>query len=265
MAELVHAAAVPFNPSPRRPSLLTRACRTATAIAMRAYLRGYHRFEVMGREHLPTSRSYVLVANHASHLDALCLLSALPLECIHGAYPIAARDYFFRSAASSALAATLINALPFDRAGSARHGMSLCRDLLREDGNVLIVFPEGTRSTSGRVGPFRRGVGALVAGTDVSVVPCYLEGTHEAMPKGSVVPRPHDVRLVIGRPRTYAHLEPSKASARMIGEDLRSAVLALAPRSGSPNSTTDDLVMSCEGRNAAIPLAAPARPRDKAA
>jgi 1-acyl-sn-glycerol-3-phosphate acyltransferase len=159
------------------------------------------------------------------------LLSAVPFRRIHRAYPAAARDYFFRSPASTALAATLINALPFDRAGNVRHSMAACRELLRRDGNVLIVFPEGTRSTTGAIGPFRRGVGDLVAGTDTPVVPCYVEGTWRALPKGSWLPRPRRVRLVIGTPQTFTDVEPCKISARAIGEDLRHAVVALASAS----------------------------------
>jgi hypothetical protein len=60
-------------------------------------------------------------------------------------------------------------------------------------------------------------------------VPCYVEGTGRAFPKGAWLPRPRRVRLVIGKPRAYAEVEPCKASARAIGEDLRRAVLALAP------------------------------------
>jgi 1-acyl-sn-glycerol-3-phosphate acyltransferase len=217
---------------PREPDILCYAARAAFAAATRLFLRGYHRFEIVGRENLPTDgRSYVLVANHASHLDGLCLLSAVPFRRIHRAYPAAARDYFFRSPASTALAATLINALPFDRAGNVRHSMAACRELLRRDGNVLIVFPEGTRSTTGAIGPFRRGVGDLVAGTDTPVVPCYVEGTWRALPKGSWLPRPRRVRLVIGTPQTFTDVEPCKISARAIGEDLRHAVVALASAS----------------------------------
>ncbi|HEV2295765.1 MAG TPA: lysophospholipid acyltransferase family protein [Tepidisphaeraceae bacterium] len=217
---------------PRESGLLGYASRFAAAVAMRAALRALHRFAIDGRENLPADgRSYILVANHSSHLDGLCLLSAVPLRRIHRAYPAAARDYFFRSRATTALAATLINAVPFDRGGSVRHSMGICRELLRRDGNVLIIFPEGTRSTDGMVGPFHRGVGDLVAGTDVPVVPCYLDGAGCAWPKGSTFPRPTRVRLVIGSPRTYPDAKPGKASARAIGQDLRRAVLALAPPS----------------------------------
>ena len=218
---------------PREPDILVSAFRATAAIAIRAALRVYCRFDIVGRENLPLDgSSFVMVANHASHIDAPCLLSALPLARLNHAYPAAAKDYFFRSPSTTALAATLINALPFDRAGGVRHSMAVCRELLRRDGNVLIVFPEGTRSTNGTVGPFRRGVGDLVAGTNVPVVPCYLDGAGAAWPKGAVVPRPRRVRLVIGSPRTYNDYEPCKTSARAIGEDLRRAVLALAPTAG---------------------------------
>ena len=215
---------------PREPDILIAGFRTVSAIGIRAALRVYCRFDIVGRENLPADgASFVMVANHASHIDAPCLLSALPLSRLNRAFPAAAKDYFFRSPATTALAATVINALPFERrAGSVRQSMAVCRELLRRDGNVLIVFPEGTRSTTGRVGPFRRGVGDLVAGTNVPVVPCYLDGAGAAWPKGAVLPRPHRVRLVIGTPRTYNDVEPCKQSARAIGEDLRRAVLALA-------------------------------------
>ena len=69
-----------------------------------------------------------------------------------------------------------MNALPFSRKGHVRQTLAACRNLLAEDGNILILFPEGTRSTDGRIGTFKGGVGELVAGTPVPVVPCYLEG-----------------------------------------------------------------------------------------
>jgi len=223
---------------PREPDILVAGFRTVSAVAIRSALRIYCRFDIVGRENLPSDGpSFLMVANHASHIDAPCLLSALPLSRLNHAYPAAAKDYFFRSPATTALAATVINALPFDRrAGSVRQSMAVCRELLRRDGNVLIVFPEGTRSTTGRVGPFRRGVGDLVAGTNVPVVPCYLDGAGAAWPKGAVLPRPRRVRLVIGTPRTYNDVEPCKTWARAIGEDLRRAVLALAPASVPPDS-----------------------------
>src|SRR5688500_14885145 len=70
---------------PREPDMLVYGMRSAASLMIRAWLRTYHRLEIIGREHLPAESSFVMVANHASHLDALCLLSALPLKKLHRA------------------------------------------------------------------------------------------------------------------------------------------------------------------------------------
>src|ERR1700742_1394252 len=79
------------------PRRLTRGIRWASAISTRAWLKLYHRIEITGRENLPPDGSFVMVANHASHLDVLCLLAALPLERIPSCYPLAAEDYFCKN------------------------------------------------------------------------------------------------------------------------------------------------------------------------
>ena len=86
-------------------------------------------------------------------------------------FPAAARDYFFVSAPRIFLAAVVINALPFERKLTPRQSLKLCEGLLHNSGNVLILFPEGTRSTTGELGEFKPGVGHLLAGRDVPVVP----------------------------------------------------------------------------------------------
>jgi 1-acyl-sn-glycerol-3-phosphate acyltransferase len=199
-------------------------------VAIRAALRVYNRFDIVGREHLPCDGSFVLVANHASHLDAVALLSALPLRSLHRAYPLAARDYFCANSLRLGLTAIIANVMLFDRDATGLQGLKLCQQMLDERANVLVMFPEGTRSIDGRVGMFRRGVGLLLAGTPCPVVPCYLDGTFRAWPKGALIPRPVRVRLVIGEPRTYEQVERTDAGALHICADLRGAVLALASR-----------------------------------
>jgi len=212
---------------PREPDPLVYAARVVSAVAIRAALRTYLRFDIVGREHLPRNESFVLVANHASHLDAVALLSALSLRSLHRAYPLAARDYFCANDARLALTAIIANVMLFDRDGL--EGLKLCKRLLEEPGNVLVMFPEGTRSIDGRVDLFRRGVGLLLAGTVHPVVPCYLDGTFSAWPKGTLIPRPARVRLVIGEARSYEGVEQNDTGVLHICADLRRAVLALAP------------------------------------
>lgn len=209
---------------PREPDMLVYGMRSLAALALRAWLLAYHRLEIHGREHLPKEKSFVLVANHASHLDTLCLLAALPLRKLHRAFPAAAADYFFESVPRIWVAAVVVNALPFGRQVQVRQSLAMCQHLLENQGNVLIIFPEGTRSTTGSIGKFKPGIGALVTGLDIPVLPCYLAGGFKAWPKGKILPRPVKMRLMIGEPRSFAAVTPGKEAANAIARELEDAV-----------------------------------------
>lgn len=214
---------------PRYPDMTVYALRSILQIALRAFLHTYNRFDVRGRENLPAKGSFVEVCNHASHLDALCLLSSLPLRRVHRAFPAAAADYFFSSLPRSFLSVLFVNGLPFDRQSKGAESLEVCRQLLARPGNILVLFPEGTRSTSGAIGRFRSGVGRLVAGTPTPVVPCHLSGSHEALPKGALWPRPRSLHLSIGRPRTFPDVSPQDhAAVASICAQLRGDIVALA-------------------------------------
>lgn len=225
----------PVRPFPSTPSRLWNFLRIPIALVVRAYLRLYHRFTIVGLHHLPADGSFVLVANHASHLDTLCLQAALPLARLSRTHPAAAADYFFTSFARRLAAVVVANALPFHRKAQLRQGLALCRRLLASNGNILILYPEGTRSTDGCIGPFRPGVGSLLADTRVPVIPCHIEGAAGGLAKGRWFPRPRAIRLVIGRPRTYPLVPAGKAGARFVCRDLERAVRDLGrPRDAIP-------------------------------
>ncbi|MHC4331290.1 MAG: lysophospholipid acyltransferase family protein [Planctomycetota bacterium] len=212
---------------PRQPNMLMYAIRSIVALLLRGWMRVFHRMHIEGRENLPESGSFVLVCNHTSHLDTLCILCSVQLKRIHRTFPAAAADYFFSSLPRSAVSAILINALPFDRKVKGAESLTVCSQLLDNEGNILVIFPEGTRTTTGDMGRFRSGIGRLVVGTDLAVVPCHLGGGMKAWPKGKAFPRPHRLRLRIGTPRTYAHLAKISESVREICRDLQESVAEL--------------------------------------
>ncbi|WP_428939888.1 lysophospholipid acyltransferase family protein [Fontivita pretiosa] len=226
---------------PRNPPAIARAIRVLWELLCRAWLRVYHRLSIVGRHNLPASGPFVIVANHASHLDALALLAALPLRRVHQAYPAAAEDYFFRSPLRAAFCALCLNAVPFPRCQHVHRGIAACRRILRAGDNVLILFPEGTRSADGSIGPFHRGVGDLVAARNIPVVPCHIEGAFEAMPRASRFPRPRKLTLRIGSPLSFAGLSPCKSDAIRIAHDLRAAVVNLnrCNHDHNPDTTRD--------------------------
>jgi 1-acyl-sn-glycerol-3-phosphate acyltransferase len=212
---------------PREPDITVYGLRSLAALVLRAWLRIYHRLEIIGRENLPAQGSCVMVANHTSHLDTLCLLAAMPLRKLHRTFPAAAQDYFFVNVPRLAIAAVVINALPFGRQKHIRHSLEMCHELLANPGNVLILFPEGTRTATGQMGEFKAGVGLLVAGTELPVVPCHLSGGFEAWPRGKWIPRPRKLVLRIGAPQNFSSLTPGKEAAEQICSDLQKAVVEL--------------------------------------
>ena len=213
--------------------MLVYGLRSIVALIIRGLLRIYNRFEIIGHENLRTNRSLVIVANHCSHLDTLCLLAALPLRRLHRAFPAAASDYFFQSVPRLWIAAVIVNALPFARQMRVRQSLSLCEQLLTSRGTILIIFPEGTRSTTGELREFKSGIGALVAGRDVTVVPCFIQGSFRAWPKGRRLPRPRKLRLIVGAPLNYRVRSRDKMEICAIAAELREAVDELRQRNGS--------------------------------
>jgi 1-acyl-sn-glycerol-3-phosphate acyltransferase len=218
---------------PREPDMLVYGVRALVALVIRGWLRIYHRLEIIGHENLRANHSLVIVANHSSHLDTLCLLAALPLRKLHRAFPAAAADYFFQSAPRTLVAAVVTNALPFARRVRIRQSLSICSKLLNDPENILIIFPEGTRSQTGQIQEFKSGIGALVAGRDVTVLPCYLQGAFRAWPKGRRLPHPKKVRLIVGAPRNYSSHTANKIDVCTIAAELHRAVKELGESNGS--------------------------------
>ncbi|MGB8167598.1 MAG: lysophospholipid acyltransferase family protein [Chthoniobacteraceae bacterium] len=194
---------------------------------VRVYLLGYHRLRVSGVENVPKAAPFLMIANHTSHLDAVTLASALPWRLRRSAFTIAAGDVFFETPVASIFSAMMLNALPMWRKRCGSHAMQELRDRLIGEPAIFILFPEGTRSRDGQMGRFKPGIGMIVAGAEVPVVPCYLEGAHRAFAPGSSLPRPVPLALRIGEARTFATVPNERAGWQQIAAELEVAVAAL--------------------------------------
>jgi 1-acyl-sn-glycerol-3-phosphate acyltransferase len=212
---------------PRSPDMAAWGLRSFAALVIRTYLRVFHRLRVEGREHLPRRESFAFVANHASHLDALCLMAALPSSRVHRVFPAAAADYWYQTPIGTVVAGGMLNALALERRGNPRRTLEGCRKVLAEPGNVLILFPEGRRSPDGRLLPFKSGIGYLLAGTDYLVVPAYIFGTERALPRGRLFPVPYPIRVKIGPPRRFAHLPADRTGYDLVAQELATAIREL--------------------------------------
>ena len=147
----------------------------------------YTRRRVAGHEHLDNvAGPVVFVANHNSHMDTPVILRALPGQWRRKTAVAAATDYFYDKRPKALSASLAFGTVPLDRNSGAGMGpgQTAHLDRLIRDGGSLLVFPEGTRSRDGRVGRLRTGAALLAAEHHLPIVPIYVSGTGEAMPRG---------------------------------------------------------------------------------
>src|SRR5437016_2922632 len=180
--------------------------QTACFSLLRIYFAIAHRLSIAGCEKLPEHGPFVLAANHCSHLDALVLGAALRPRHRERAFPIAAGDVFFQTVAVSVFSAIVLNALPMWRKNCGPHALAELRRKLQEEKAIFIIFPEGGRTRTGPMMPFKHGLGMLVAETNVPVVPCSLIGPFDALPAERNFPRPGAIKLAIGNPLQFGSI-----------------------------------------------------------
>jgi len=171
---------------------------------MRGYFAVWHRLAVSGAQNFPVHPPFVCVSNHASHLDAPAVACALPGRWCDRVFPIAAGDTFFSKRTTATFSAFVMNALPLWRRNCGSHSIQLLREKLMNEASIYILFPEGTRSRTGTMAAFKPGLGMLVAGTNVPVVPCRIEGSFQAFPPAHRLPRPGRIRISVGCPISFA-------------------------------------------------------------
>ncbi|WP_456394177.1 lysophospholipid acyltransferase family protein [Nitratifractor sp.] len=138
---------------------------------------------------LPTRGPAILVANHNSHLDALALLSLFPLKTLPRVRPVAARDYFCSTPLRRFISRYLLGILPIDRRPRSHHDRPLDPLLHALDrGEILLIFPEGSRGDPGELRPFKSGFAHLAKKRpDVPVIPVRLRGTDRALPRNEAL------------------------------------------------------------------------------
>lgn len=198
----------PAQPGDQPRPLSQRVVAATFEGFVRAALRTHVKITVIGREHIP-SGGFVIVSNHTSHLDSVVLMQVCGgrFDRFHLA---AASDYFFGTGPVSAgPSQTAVNAPKSSKFGAllrtALHLEPMPRRRLdgetaeRDEairlafanlvetcrrGDVVVYFPEGSRSPDGTIRRFRNGIDELGAQLEGPIVPVHIEGAYELWPKG---------------------------------------------------------------------------------
>jgi 1-acyl-sn-glycerol-3-phosphate acyltransferase len=165
--------------------------------SLRAVLRGiarlYWRVEVRGAEHVPAQGPVILCPVHRSFMDFLVAAQVTRRKL----YYMAKDDLWHNERFGRFLDS--VGAFPVDRTGADRQAMARSQAVL-ERGDVLVLFPEGTRRAGPVIEQLHEGAAFLAIRTGAPIVPIGIGGTAEAMPKGSKFVRPVKVHVVVGRP-----------------------------------------------------------------
>lgn len=225
----------------REPGFLSWTAHRVSLRLLRWWLRCYNRLEVTGSEHLPTNTPFIVVGNHSSHIDALVIAAILPDKVVSETFPIAAGDVFFEVPAIAAFATSIINALPMWRKKVGRHALNDLKARLRAGECGYILFPEGARTRDGKPLPFKPGIGMMVAGSTVPVVPCRLIGAFEAWRPKTIFPRPHKIKIEVRPAQVFDHVEDNREGWNTVSESIRRAIFpefpATPPKGTTPDST----------------------------
>ncbi len=163
-------------------------------------------------ESQPDTCQRIYFANHTSHLDSVVIWSALPQEIRARTRPVAAKDYWTAGPIRRYMARRF-NALLIDRTDFKIH-RSPIEMMIHEIGDTdsLIVFPEGGRSSGGRIGEFKSGLFHLCRKRpDLEAIPVHIDNMNRILPRGEILPVPLLTCISFGPPIWLERGEPKAA------------------------------------------------------
>jgi 1-acyl-sn-glycerol-3-phosphate acyltransferase len=174
--------------------------RMVIVLAARPLARVFAGADLVGRERLPLKGPALLVANHASHMDTILLLTIYPSRALDRVRPAAAADYFLKGGLMSWFSRNILNIVPVarDRAAAGEDVLAPARAAL-EAGDIVLIFPEGTRGDGEALAKLKTGVAKLAADfPQAPVTPIWLQGAGRVLPKGAHVPVPMNCTVLVG-------------------------------------------------------------------
>ena len=196
----------------------------------RAVFATYFRYQVFHAERVPRAGGVILASNHASFIDPPLVSAGLPRMVINFG-----RSSLFKLPVVGSVLRSW-KAVPVDREGGGA-GLKAILDRLLDDG-VILVFPEGTRTTDGKLRPAKSGIGLTVIKSNAPVVPVRVFGTFEAYGRQMTFPRPRRVAVKYGVPLEFKALRAEaktcakprlKEIYQQVADEIMAVIAALEP------------------------------------
>ncbi|MFD9970866.1 lysophospholipid acyltransferase family protein [Streptomyces sp. NPDC059017] len=194
-------------------------------------LRLLFRPRIEGLEHVPADGAAIVAGNHLSFSDHFLMPAILKRRITF----LAKAEYFTGPGIKGRLTAAFFRSagqIPVDRSGKEAGRAAIREGLgVLGKGELLGIYPEGTRSHDGRLYKGKVGVAVMALTARVPVVPCAMVGTFEIQPPGQVMPKIKRVTIRFGEPldfSRYAGMENEKAVLRAVTDEIMYEILALS-------------------------------------
>ena len=178
---------------------------------------------IFNQKNLPMTGPAIIAPNHNSHLDTLTLLSIWPLTKLNKVRPVAAADYFLSNPIMAWFSLNVIGIIPIERKRSNETDDPLASSSTALDqGNILIIFPEGSRGLPEIMDNFKSGISRLAERhPEVPIIPIFMHGLGKSLPKGDFVFVPFFCDVFIGDPIYWqGSVEATMTAYRTAMEDL---------------------------------------------
>lgn len=179
------------------------------------FLKVFNRLEVIGAENVPSAGGVIIAANHVSYLDPPVIGVSLKRRPVY-----MAREGLFKIPILGSFIKMF--ALPVKR---GKPQPSTIKEAIRrlKKGELIVIFPEGSRSIDGNFLDAKRGVGVLSAMCGVPVIPTYIKGTEKALPVGAKFLRPSKIKVIFGKAISFDTGTDKKLHER-ISKDIIDAI-----------------------------------------
>jgi long-chain acyl-CoA synthetase len=191
-------------------------------------MRGPFRLRVKGLENLPDEGPFIIAPNHVSYLDAFAVAAALRHSVLRSTYWAGWTGAAFGNPLAR-LVSRLAQVVPIDLGRAGFSSLAFGAAVLGR-GQNLVWFAEGERSPTGTLQPFKPGVGILLSYCPVPVVPVFIRGTFEAMPRGQFLRRLEQVTVTFGEPFDTRSFHETARPQEQVVEAVRERVAELGGR-----------------------------------
>lgn len=189
-------------------------------VVMRPLFEACFKFEIIGAENVPDKGGVLFMSNHASFIDPVIMGRAVKRN-LH----FMARSTLFKPGLVDRFLRSL-NAFPVNRGAPDRRSIRRALEVL-SDGELLLIFAEGSRTFDGTLGKAQTGVGFIAHKTEAVVIPVFLGGTMDVLPRGAKWPKIAKITVAIGKPLDMENYRADKGSREIynkIGEDAMAGI-----------------------------------------